>query len=139
FGLKNRNTTIGATVSMNLFAGGSDRARVRAAEAERIGLELQIEDKQQQIENEVRQAWRSLNTAEQRYRSETVALQQTSESLRIKALRHAQGLEKTSDLLDAQVRLDTSRVARIRARYDVMIAKAALLLAAGTLNEEVVQ
>ncbi len=139
FGLKNRNSTIGATVSMNLFAGGADKARVRAADAERIALELQIEDKQQQIKNEIRQAWRSLNTAEQRYHSENMALKQTSESLRIKALRHAQGLEKTSDMLDAQVGMDASRVAQIRARYDVMIARAALLLASGTLTEEVVQ
>jgi len=135
FGLKNRNTMVGASVTMNLFAGGADRARVRVAETERLALSLQIEDKRQQIGNEVRQALRSLRTAEKRLASETEALEQTTESLRIKSMRHAQGLEKTSDLLDAQVNLDASRVTLIRAKYDVVIARAALLLAAGKLDE----
>ncbi len=139
FGLKNRNTMIGATVSMNLFAGGADRARVRAAESDKLSLELQLEDKQQQIGNEIRQAWRSLRTAEKRFESEHEALIQTSESLRIKSLRHRQGLEKTSDVLDAQVRMDASRVANIQAKYEVIIARVALLLAAGSLHEGVIE
>ncbi len=137
--LENSNTTVGINISMNIFAGGADSARSRAAESQRIILGLQLDDKQQQIENEIQQAWRSVNTAQQRLSSESEAQKQTAESLRIKSLRHKQGLEKTSDLLDAQVRADASNVAVIRAKYDFMIAKAALLLAAGTLNEEVVQ
>ncbi len=139
FGLKNGNNSLGLTVSMNLFSGGSDSANVRAAEAARIGLSLQQEDKRQQIQNEVRQAWRSLNLAKTKLVSEKQAYAQTTESLRIKALRHQQGLETTSDLLASQVRADQAHVMLIRAQYDFIIAKAALLLAAGTLNQEVVQ
>jgi len=139
FGLKNDNTTVGINLTMNLFAGGSSSAQTRAAESKRIMASLQLEDKRQQIANEVRQAWRGLHIAEQRLQSETEALNQTLESLRIKSLRQKQGLEKTSDLLDAQARADASKVAQIQAKYDYMIAKAALLLAAGTLHEGVVQ
>ncbi len=139
FGLKNDNTTVGINLTMNLFAGGSNSAQTRAAESKRIMASLQLEDKRQQIANEVRQAWRGLHIAEQRLQSETEALNQTLESLRIKSLRQKQGLEKTSDLLDAQARADASKVAQIQAKYDYMIAKAALLLAAGTLHEGVVQ
>ncbi|MDT8376956.1 MAG: TolC family protein [Mariprofundaceae bacterium] len=138
-GLRNRNAMVGVTMSMNLFSGGGDLARVRAVTSDRVALEFQLRDRRQQIENEIRQAFRTLQLAEQRLQSESEALKQTSESLRIKSLRHAQGLETTSDLLDAQVRADASEVAHIRARYDLMIAKAALLLTAGTLNEEAVQ
>jgi len=122
-----------------LFAGGGDLARVRAAESESLALEFQLMDKQQQISNEIRQAWRSLRTAEKRLASENEALTQTSESLRIKSLRYNQGLEKTSDVLDAQARMDASRVASIRAKYDVVVARAALLLAAGKLDEGVIE
>ena len=138
-GLNNGNNSIGLTVSMNLFAGGADSAQVRAAEAARIALSLQQEDKHQQIQNEIRQAWRSLNMAKRKLSSEAEAYKQTTESLRIKSLRHQQGLETTSDLLASQVRADQAQVMMIRAKYDVLIAKAALLLAAGILNEEVVQ
>jgi len=138
-GLKHRNTMIGATVSMNLFSGGSDRARMRAARAKQIALEFQLGDHKQQIRNEVRRAWLMLDESKARDVSEAEALKQSEESLRIKSLRYAQGLSKTSDLLDAQVQVDSTRLSSIRARYDVTIAQAALQLAAGTLNEGVIQ
>jgi outer membrane protein TolC len=139
FGLDNGNAMVGVNVSMNLFAGGEDVAKVRAATSDRVALEFQLQDKRQQIRNEISQAFRNLQMTEQRFQSESEALKQTSESLRIKSLRHAQGLETTSDLLDAQVRADASEMAHIRAKYNLMIAKAALLLTTGTLDEEAVQ
>lgn len=139
FGLRNRNTTVGVNVKMNIFSGGEDLAKVRAATSEKVSIEYQLADKRQQAANEIRQAVRVLRMTKQRFESETVALEQTTESLRIKSLRHAQGLEKTSDLLNAQVNADASEMAHIRAKYDLTIAKAALLLAAGTLDEEVVR
>lgn len=139
WGLGNRNTTIGANVHLNLFAGGADRARMRAAEAKLISSQLRLEDQRVAIANEVRQAWRSLKLAEQRLASETRAETQTSESLRIRSLRHRQGLEKTSDLLAAQARFDQARLNRIQAQYDVELARAALLLAAGRLDEGVIR
>jgi len=139
FGLNNSNARVGVTVSMNLFSGGEDVAKVRAATSDRVALEFQLQDKRQQIRNEISQAFRNLQMAEQRFQSESEALKQTSESLRIKSLRHAQGLETTSDLLDSQVRADASEMAYIRAKYNLMIAKAALLLTTGTLDEEAVQ
>ncbi len=139
FGLRNRNAMVGVNVTMNIFSGGEDLAKVRAATSEQVSIEYQLADKRQQASNEIRQAVRGLRMAEQRFESESEALKQTAESLRIKSLRHAQGLEKTSDLLDAQVNADASQMAHIRAKYDLIIAKAALLLAAGTLDEEVVQ
>jgi len=137
--IKNRNTMIGATVSMNLFAGGSDRAHTRASRAKAIALELKLGDHKQQIHNEVRQAWRMLDESRARNVSEREALKQSQESLRIKSLRYKQGLTKTSDLLDAQVQVDTTRLSSIRAKYDVTIAQAALQLAVGVLNEGVIQ
>ncbi|NWF37027.1 TolC family protein [Mariprofundus sp. KV] len=139
FGVKNRNTMVGATVSMNIFAGGSDRAKHRAAQAESVSLEYKSADMKQQIHNEIGQAWRQLAESRLRYESESEALKQSEESLRIKSLRFEQGLAKTSDLLDAQVQADSARVAAIRAKYDLTVAEAALLLATGTLDEGVIQ
>lgn len=139
FGLSNSNNMVGIVVSMNLYGGGSDAAQVRSATLARAALEYAIADARQVVSNEVRQAYRSLFIAEQRLNSELQAQSQTAESLRIKSLRHGQGLEKTSDVLDAQVRADASNIAFIRASYDLIIAKAALLLAAGTLSEGAIQ
>jgi len=137
--LKNRNTMIGATVSMNLFAGGGDKARMRATRSKTIALELKIADQKQQIRNDVAQAWRMLDENRARHASEQQALKQSEESLRIKSLRFKQGLSKTSDLLDAQSQVDQTRLSSIRAGTDVTIAQAALFLACGSLQEGVVQ
>ena len=139
FGMKNRNSMVGATVTMNLFSGGSDAARLRAAQAETVSLEYKAGDLKQQIRNEVSHAWRQLAESRMRFESESEAMNQSEESLRIKSLRYEQGLTKTSDLLDAQVQTDSTRVSTIRAKYDVTVAEAALLLAVGALNEEVIQ
>jgi len=137
--LKNRNSMIGATVSMNLFSGGSDLAQVRSARAESVSLEYKISDRKQQIQNEVSQAWRMLDEARLRFQSESEAMKQSVESLRIKSLRFEQGLSTTTDMLDAQLQADSSRVSAIRAQYDVTISQAALLMAVGSLNEEVIR
>jgi len=138
-GIKNRNTMMGLMVDMNLFAGGSDRARIRVAEAQAASIDMMIHDKRQQIGNEVRQAWRAVQTAEMRAHSEAEALSQSEESVRIKTLRYQQGLEKTSDLLASGVALDAARESEIRARHDLILARAALMLAAGQLHEGAVQ
>ncbi len=137
--LKNRNTMIGATVSMNLFAGGADSARVRASHAKAEALKLKIADLKQQIRNAVTQAWRRLDESRVRDASEQESLKQSKESLRIKSLRYKQGLTHTSDLLDAQLQVDSTRLSGIQARYDVTLARAALIRAVGVLNEGVIQ
>lgn len=139
FGMKNRNNMVGAVMTMNLFSGGSDAARMRAAQAQEVSLEYRLGDLQKQVRNEAAHTWRQLAEARLRYESESEALRQSEESLRIKSLRFDQGLARTTDLLDAQAQADSARVLAIQARYDMTIAEAALLLAIGKLNEEVIQ
>jgi len=137
--LRNPNTMVGAIVSMNIYSGGSDQAKQRAAVAKLVSLEMKIGDRKQQIHNEVAHALRMLDETRLRHQSESEALKQSVESLRIKSLRYKQGLATTTDLLDAQLQVDTSRLASIHAKHDVTIARAGLLLAVGTLNEEIIR
>ncbi|MDX8404654.1 MAG: TolC family protein [Mariprofundus sp.] len=137
--VRNGNATVMAIVSMNLFAGGSDRAALNRREADAARLSLELADKKQQIVHEVRQALRQFSEAEARHKAESEAMNQALESLRITELRHAQGLEKTSDLLDAQSRADQARAESIRSVYDVAVAKAQLLLVSGGLDETSLQ
>ncbi|MDQ6967787.1 MAG: TolC family protein, partial [Mariprofundaceae bacterium] len=133
--LKNGNTMVGVTVSLNVFNGGSDRAKQRQAESAYAALQWKVADQQQRISNQIRQAWRALEIAKRKLAREKKVFQQSKESLRILSLRYEQGLETTSEVLDAQVATDDSQVAIVDARSDVVIAQAALLLAAGLLHE----
>jgi outer membrane protein TolC len=136
---KNANASIAAEVRLNLFSGGTDRARLHAARAVSTARELELEDIAQAIHNEVLSSWRRLQEAKNRLVASKQVLRQNMESLRIRKLREQQGLERSSDVLDAQSRADQARAKAIRARYALIIAKARLLASAGQLTPEVVR
>jgi len=136
---RNTNTTIAAEVRFNLFSGGSDRARLHAARAMAAARELELEDLAQAIHNNVLAQWRNLQEARTRLTASEQVLRQGLESLRIRKLREQQGLERSSDVLDAQSRADQARAKAIRARYALVIAKAHLLATAGQLTPEVIR
>ncbi|MDQ6950134.1 MAG: TolC family protein [Mariprofundales bacterium] len=138
-GLKNRNTALGATISINLFAGGSDQAKLRVSEAKISVLDSDIAALRQSIKTEIADRWRGLKEAKMAQNIAAQIAQQRTEALRIRTLRHQQGLEKSSDLLRAQVANDQAQVAAIHARYGLLQAQSDLYLAAGALIPKVIQ
>lgn len=131
------NTSIGAEVSINLFAGGSDLAARRAAEASFAHLQYQLQDERVALQNALNDARRQLNEAIEAASARRDTLRQTAESLRIQELRFKQGLEKSTDVLDAHTRNDRAVANDIDARFNLIVNRAALLLAAGRLTPEV--
>jgi len=134
---KHPNTSVGAEVSLNLFAGGSDLAARRAAEARFTHLQYQLQDEKQVLRNTLADAWRQLHEAEEAAAARQATLRQTAESLRIQILRFEQGLEKSTDVLDAHTRNDRAVANDIDARFNLIVSRAAVLLAAGRLTPEV--
>jgi len=132
------NTSIGAEVSLNLFAGGSDIAARRSAQARFAHLQYQLQDEKHALRNALANAWRQLHEAEDAASARQNSLRQTVESLRIQNLRFEQGLEKSTDVLDAHTRNDRAVANDIDARFNLIVSRAALLLAAGRLTPEVV-
>ncbi|MDX8413054.1 MAG: TolC family protein [Mariprofundales bacterium] len=139
FALRNRNSTIGATVSLNLFNGGSDRARLSALEARQAAADANIAEKKDAIRQQVEQRWRQWQEAQLQLNNARQLLRQRREALRIRKLRHQQGLETSSELLRTQVAHDVAQVATIRARYGLLAATVLLYRDAGILSREVVQ
>jgi len=137
--IQHGNSMVGITLSMNLFNGGGDDAEQRGAVRAISELDWNIQDQQQNIQQQIKQAYRAYTLAQQQSQRQQQAAKQTQEALRIQALRYQQGLETTSNLLDAQLASDQAELASIQAGYDVMLSKAALLFAAGLLHEGVIQ
>jgi len=134
---KHPNTSIGAEVSINLFAGGSDLAARHAAQARYAHLQYQLQDEQQALRDALNDAWRQLHESVEAASARQDTLRQTAESLRIQKLRFEQGLEKSTDVLDAHTRNDRAVANDIDARFNLIVSRAALLLAAGRLSPEV--
>ncbi|MDQ6974849.1 MAG: TolC family protein [Mariprofundaceae bacterium] len=137
--IQHGNSSVGITISMNVWDGGGADAQQRRATWKKSELAWKLQDKQQQMQHEIKQAYRALHLAKQHIQRQQEAVKQTQEALRIQSLRYQQGLETTSNLLRAQLASDEAEVSTIQSTYDVILAKAALLLAAGLLNEGVVQ
>ncbi len=137
--IENGNTMIAGVVEWNLFSGGADKAALDVATAQSAQLRYQLQDKQQQIRREVMDASRQLSEAQYRKQARKQALKQAEEALRIRTLRHDQGLENTTDLLMSQAQADSVQAEYIRSGFDVTLAQAALFMAAGKLTSEVVQ
>jgi len=137
--LHNRNSAIGVTVGLNLFNGGSDRARIAAIGAQQQALDANIIEKKGAIRQQIRRRWRQKAEAEMKLASSKLLLQQQQEALRIRKLRHQQGLETSRELLRSQVSHDDAQVATIHARYSLLQTTALLYLDAGALTAEVIQ
>lgn len=139
FRLQHPNYQIAAMVNLNVFAGGHDKAAMDKAEAERSRIEYNIIDKRHQIENEVANAFRSLNEADQRLQSQQEALSHAQESLRITEARYKAGLARMADLLQAQTQRDQAHANVIQAQFDKVTTCARLYLATGQLTPEVLK
>lgn len=131
---RHSNYTVAAVVRWNLFAGGADQARLRAAEAQQTAAELAVRDLQERIAVEVRAALRQREETASRWQARRQALAQAKESLRIHRLRFAQGMENINSMLDAQTRLDAAAQAEVEARFDRAMADVQLLMVSGQLT-----
>jgi outer membrane protein len=129
------NYTIGATINFNLFSGQHDSARVREARAGLRQATARIEDLKAQIRVQTRRAFLQSRSAWQRIQVARAAVIQAEEALRIVGNRYRNGLMTIVDLLNAELALQAARTNHLRAIHDYQAAKARLVLAAGTLDE----
>lgn len=127
------NWTAGAMLTFNIFNGGSDRARLAAAQARQRQAEAQLAQMASGVRLQVREAYLNLETARQRIDVSRQAQSEAAESLRILQNRYDSGLATITDLL----RMETARTAAqsnyLNALYDYRISYAALELASGEL------
>jgi outer membrane protein TolC len=132
FGANGRSGSVMATARIELFGGGSDTAARAAARHETAGFEADIRRFEEGIRLEVQQAWQDLATARTRLTTALNALAAAREALRVRESRFTQGLDKMTDLLDAETALREAEMRELLARYDVTLNTDRLRFAAGT-------
>lgn len=132
-----KGTTVGVMVKVNLFEGGSGIARMKEAKTGHYAFMQQIADKRQEIKTEVREAYFGLEAAMSRVETAKKRIETAKESLNITEKRFAEGLAKITDLLDREVDLKQAMLSLAFAEYETIVQKAALLFAAGILDDTV--
>ncbi len=133
FGADGDNWAVTVGLRFDLFDGGRRRARVRQAEERTREAEERTELLAQMISLEVRRAFFELRAARQRLEQAGKGVELAERSLEIIEDRYREGLTILPELLDAETALTRSRLRRIAAQRDVLLARATLDLATGDL------
>lgn len=120
-----------AIADINIWDWGKTHSQVLQAEA---GLEA-LRDSQillkDAISLEVKEAYLSLNEAQEKVEVMTKAIEQAQENLRIMEERYKVQAATTTDVMDAQTLLTNAMTSYFQALYDCHIAKAGLCKAMG--------
>ncbi len=105
FGTGAQNFFVGASLNWNLFEGGSRIAKNQQMKAQLQQAKLEAEDYKAAAQLELDKAKRSLVEAEQKMNRNALSLEQAQEAFDIRKNRFEEGLERTTDLLNAEVQL----------------------------------
>jgi outer membrane protein TolC len=136
-GTKGHSWTVGASLTWSLFDGYQQIGKAQEAEATLQQAQVALQQQALQNEVEITAARRDLASARQRIEQAQRAVEQAEESLRIRSDRYAEGMARTTDLLQAEATLAERRLAALKALYDHNMAVYRLeLLTEQSLAEE---
>lgn len=131
-----RQSSVGLQLTVPLYSGGGQTARVHEAIAQRERARHEIELSRRQALAEVRQAWLGWESA----RARAVAGRQTFNSAQAALLQAQRGLEQgvASDfeVLQAEQQVLAAQRDFHKARYDQIVATVRLKASAGLLRDE---
>ena len=118
FGTQGDSWMAGASLSWDLFSGFKNAGAAQRARADLRRAELAVRDQALQNDVQITAALRNLEASRQQLRQAESAIDQARESLRIRSDRFEQGLEQTTDVLNAEVTLANKRLAYLKTLYD---------------------
>jgi outer membrane protein TolC len=133
---QNYNLSYGLSVSFNLFNGFSDQANVERQSLSYNIAKENLADRQRNLRLEVEQALLALQAAKEITKINEDNLKSSEEDLRLAQERYRVGAGTLLDIINAQFNLTNSQATLVSAKYDMMIARAQLKAAMGTLEKE---
>ncbi|HAM53103.1 MAG TPA: hypothetical protein DCP92_21290 [Nitrospiraceae bacterium] len=125
------NWQLTASVSINIFKGGSTKAALMKIENEKLQLLQQKEKLQDDIRLEVKQYILGVTDARERCAVTHDAVGQAVENLRINRSRYKEGAGTATDVVDAVTLLAVAETNYYTSLYDLRRAEAAVMYAEG--------
>lgn len=105
-----RGYLFGAELKWNLFEGGKRFGKSQKSKAEYDKSKLQLEQYKTESQLELSKANRGFSDAQNKLKLTKLAMHQSEEALRIRTNRFEQGLEKTTDLLMAEIQFSQKQM-----------------------------
>ncbi len=125
------NTSIGINAEMDLFAGGAINARISAAERRVVEAQAMEQKTRLEIENEVRQAYSTLEQALARLKVAEAGATAAEEALRLVHEQYHGGSATVTRYLEAETDRASATLRSIVAHFEAQVAEAQLLQAVG--------
>ena len=135
-GFSSSSYTVGGVLSWTAFDGGTSKAGVDRAEAQRTEVAAKLRQAEDGIAFQVGQARRKAQEAEEAIAARASAVAQATEAQRLVQKRYENGVGTLIEVLSAQAQLDKARAELVAARYDLAVNRAELKRAVGVLSAE---
>lgn len=117
---------IGANLRWNIFSGFSQAGKVMEARADFRKAQSMQQSHLFEMENRVREAYRTLEHAEKELELTEESIQQSTKDVKIRTNRYREGMERTTDLLEAETKLAEAKLKNVMALYKYNMSIAAL-------------
>lgn len=118
FGMNAQGYLVGAQLSWKVFDGYKSIGKMEKAKAEYQKAEVENQQYKSQSQLELNKTNRQLKDAENKVNLEKLALEQSQEAYRIRRNRFTQGLEKTTDLLQAETQMFQKELQLLQAVFE---------------------
>ncbi len=135
FGTAGDSSAVLAAASIDLFAGSRHRAAAAAARAEAEAGRREIEQFEEGIGLQIRDAFEGARSARERHGTAQAALAAAAEAERITGERFGRGVVRTIDLLDAVTARREAETRELVARAEAHLVSLRLAVAAGRRPE----
>lgn len=135
-GFDSTSYTVAGVLSWTLFDGGTTKAGVDRAEAQRLELAAKLRQAEDGVAFQVGDARRKALEAEEVVTARESAMEQATEAQRLVKKRYENGISTLIELLAAQAQLDKARADLVAARYDLAVNRAELKRVVGVLTPE---
>jgi outer membrane protein TolC len=114
---------VGAQLSWNVFDGYKSIGKYEKAKAESQKADVEKEQYTKQSQLELNKTNRQLIDAENKVNLSKLAFEQSQEVYRIRQNRFAQGLEKTTDLLQSETQMIQKELEQLQAVFEYNFTK----------------
>lgn len=118
FGTNAQGYLVGAQFSWKVFDGYKSIGKMEKAKADYQKAEVESQQYKSQSQLELNKTNRQLKDAENKVNLEKLALEQSQEAYRIRSNRFTQGLEKTTDLLQAETQMFQKELQLLQAVFE---------------------
>ena len=118
FGTNAQGYLVGAQLSWKVFDGYKSIGKMEKAKAEYQKAQVENQQYKSQSQLELNKTNRQLKDAENKVNLEKLALEQSQEAYRIRSNRFTQGLEKTTDLLQAETQMYQKELQLLQAVFE---------------------